>query len=69
MCDISEVGISHLYSSTGEVDGGEDLVEREVNVVKNVDGERKVEASSRMARRKARRRESEAGEFDSAFGS
>jgi hypothetical protein len=41
------------------VDGGEDFVDNEVNVVENVDGEMKVDASSRIARRKVRRRESE----------
>jgi hypothetical protein len=45
MEDIFVEGIWRLYTSTGEVDGGEGFVERDVKVVVNVEGERKVEAS------------------------
>jgi hypothetical protein len=41
-------------------------VESGVNVLEKVDGERKIEASSRMARTKSRRRESLGGEAESS---
>jgi hypothetical protein len=47
------------------VEGGEGLVERGVNALEKLDEERKIEASSRMARTKVRRRESENGEVES----
>jgi hypothetical protein len=47
------------------VEGGEGLVERGVNALEKLDEERKIEASSRIARTKVRRRESENGEVES----
>ena len=48
------------------MDGGEDFVDSEVNDLENVDGEMKADASSRIARRKVRRRASEGVLVESA---